>query len=85
MKILYFAWVRDKIGLDSEEFDLPAEIVTAGEFIEWFKTRGDTYAEVIGASDTVKMAINQEYAGPESAISNEDEVALFPPVTGGKY
>ena len=85
MKILYFAWVRDKIGLDSEEVDLPAEIVTAGEFTEWFKTRGDTYAEVIGASDTVKMAINQEYAGPENAISNEDEVALFPPVTGGKY
>ena len=85
MKILYFAWVRDKIGLDSEEFNLPSEIVTAGEFIEWFKTRGDTYAEVIGASDTVKMAINQEYAGPENAISNEDEVALFPPVTGGKY
>ena len=85
MKILYFAWVRDKIGLDSEEFDLPSEIVTAGEFIEWFKTRGDTCAEVIGASDTVKMAINQEYAGPENAISNEDEVALFPPVTGGKY
>jgi molybdopterin converting factor subunit 1 len=85
MKILYFAWVRDKIGLDSEEFDLPSEIVTAGEFIKWFKTRGDAYAEVIGASDTVKMAINQEYAGPENAISNEDEVALFPPVTGGKY
>ena len=85
MKILYFAWVRDKIGLDSEEFDLPSETVTAGEFIKWFKTRGDTYAEVIGASDTVKMAINQEYAGPENAISNEDEVALFPPVTGGKY
>ena len=84
MKILYFAWVRDKIGLDSEEFDLSSEIVTAGEFIEWFKTRGDTYAEVIGASDTVKMAINQEYAGPENAISNDDEVALFPPVTGGK-
>ena len=85
MKILYFALVRDKIGLDSEEFDLPSGIVTAGEFIEWFKTRGDTYAEVIGASDTVKMAINQEYAGPENAISNKDEVALFPPVTGGKY
>ena len=84
MKILYFAWVRDKIGIDSEEFDLPSEIVTAGEFIEWFKTRGDTYAEVIGASDTVKMAINQEYAGPDNAISNEDEVALIPTVTEGK-
>ena len=85
MKILYFAWVRDKIGLDSEEFDLPPEINTAGDFIEWFKSRGDNYAQVIGASNTVKMAINQEYAGPEDVLCNEDEVALFPPVTGGKY
>ena len=59
MKILYFAWVRDKIGLDSEEFDLPSKIVTAGEFIEWFKSRGDTYAEVIGASDTVKWRLTR--------------------------
>ena len=85
MKIFYFAWVRDKIGLDSEEVELPAEIVTAEAFVEWFKTRGDAYAEVIGESNAVKMAINHEYAGPENAISNKDEVALFPPVTGGKY
>ena len=84
MKILYFAWVRDKIGLDSEEFDLPPEINTAGEFIQWFKARGDNYAQVVEASGTVKMAINQEYAGPEDVLCNEDEVALFPPVTGGK-
>ena len=85
MKILYFAWVRDKIGLDSEEFDLPPGINTAGDFIEWFKSRGEAYAKVIGASDTVKMAINQEYAGPEDTLTNEDEVALFPPVTGGAF
>ena len=83
MKLLYFAWVRDKIGIDSEEIDLPPEIKTAGEFIEWFKSRGKRYSEVIGASDTVKMAINQEYAGPNDAVTNQDEIALFPPVTGG--
>ena len=66
-----------------QEFDLPPEINTAGDFIEWFKSRGDNYAQVIGASNTVKMAINQEYAGPEDVLCNEDEVALFPPVTGG--
>ena len=84
MKVFYFAWVRDKIGLESEEFDLPTDIKTAGEFTEWLKCRGDAYAEVIRASDTVKMAVNQEYAGPKHPISNDDEVALFPPVTGGK-
>ena len=84
MKVYYFAWVRDKIGLESEEFDLPTHIKTAGEFIEWFKSRGDAYAEVISASNTVKMAVNHEYAGPKHPIMNDDEVALFPPVTGGK-
>ena len=83
MKVLYFSWVRDKIGLDGEEFDLPPGISTAGDFIEWLRGRGDAYAEVIAASSTVKMAVNQEYAGPSHPISNDDEVALFPPVTGG--
>ncbi len=85
MKLLYFAWVRDKIGIDSEIIDLPPEIKTAAEFIEWFKSRGERYAQVIGASDTVKMAINQEYAGPDDTVTNQDEVALFPPVTGGIF
>ena len=83
MKILYFAWVRDMIGVDGEEFDLPSEVKTAGELAEWLKSRGAGYAKVIEASNVVKMAVNQEYAGPDTPVSNEDEVALFPPVTGG--
>ena len=85
MKLLYFAWVRDQIGIDSEEIDLPPEINTAEEFIESFKSRGEVYAQVIGASDTVKMAINHEYAAPDDAVTNQDEIALFPPVTGGIF
>ena len=83
MKIFYFAWVRDKMGMDEEEIQLPNGIHTAGDFIDWFKDRGAAEAEVIGASEMVKMAVNQEYAAPGHPISNEDEVALFPPVTGG--
>ena len=83
MKIFYFAWVRDKMGRDGEEIQLPSGIQTAGEFIDWFKHRGTAEAEIIGASEMVKMAVNQEYAGPSYPISDDDEVALFPPVTGG--
>ena len=83
MKLFYFAWVRDKMGRDFEEVELPPDVTTAGEFIDWFKGRGPAEAEVIGASEMVKMAVNQEYAGPSYPLSNEDEVAIFPPVTGG--
>ncbi|MEE2745299.1 MAG: molybdopterin converting factor subunit 1 [Pseudomonadota bacterium] len=85
MKILYFAWVRDKVGKDSEVVDIPPNIATAGAFVKWFRERGPVYAEIIDASDTVKMAINQEYAGDDHPITNDDEVALFPPVTGGVH
>ena len=71
MKMLYFAWVRDVIGLESEEIELPQNVKTAGELMEWLKKKGEGYAKVIEAGDAVKMAVNQEYAGSNYPVKNK--------------
>lgn len=83
MKILYFAWLRSKIGVPTETVDLPAEVTTAGDLVEWLKTRSPRHAEALANSKVVKVAVNQEHVPYDHPISPTDEVALFPPVTGG--
>lgn len=83
MKILYFAWLRSKIGVPTETVELPAEVATAGDLVEWLKTRSPRHAEALANSKVVKVAVNQEHVPYDHPISATDEVALFPPVTGG--
>ena len=83
MKLLYFAWVKDRIGLSEETVDLPSDITTVNELLDWLALRGDNYASAINNGKTVRVAVNQTYAPEDKSISNEDEIALFPPVTGG--
>lgn len=83
MKILYFAWLRSKIGVPTETVELPAEVTTAGALVEWLKTRSPRHAEALANSKVVKVAVNQEHVPYDHPISPTDEVALFPPVTGG--
>lgn len=83
MKILYFAWLRSKIGVPTETVELPAEVTTAGALVEWLKTRSPRHAEALANSKVVKVAVNQEHVPYDHPISSTDEVALFPPVTGG--
>ena len=83
MKILYFAWVREKTGLSSEEIPLPEGVGTALQLIHWLSARGGGYADAFADLGTVRVAINQEHAQLEHPIGDGDEVAFFPPVTGG--
>ncbi len=83
MKILYFAWLRSKIGVPIETVELPAEVTTAGALVEWLKTRSPRHAEALANSKLVKVAVNQEHVPYDHPISATDEIALFPPVTGG--
>ncbi len=83
MKILYFAWLRTKIGIAEEDVTPPAEVGDVAALIEWLKGRGDGYAEALGDLSVVRVAINQEYARLDHPVGPDDEVALFPPVTGG--
>ena len=83
MKLLYFAWLRQKIGTESEEVALPDEVGDVAGLIAWLKGRGDNYADALKDEKVIKVAVNQAYARPSTALKDSDEVALFPPVTGG--
>lgn len=83
MKLLYFAWLKAKTGIAEEEVDPPAEVATVGDLLSWLKGRGPGYAEALADLQIVRVAVNQEYADPSHPVGPGDEVALFPPVTGG--
>ncbi len=83
MKLLYFAWLKVKIGVAKEEVAPPPEVGTVAELMDWLKTRGPGYAEALEDVSALRMAVNQEDAHPGDSVGSDDEVALFPPVTGG--
>lgn len=83
MQLLYFAWLREKIGTAEEELDPPSDISTVGALLDWLSDRGDGYSDALSDRSVVRVAVNQEYVGLEHPVTGRDEVALFPPVTGG--
>ena len=83
MKLLYFAWLRTRIGKAEEMLDPPTGVTTVGELIEWLKARGPNYADALKNPKLVRVAVNREYVTLAHALKPGDEVALFPPVTGG--
>jgi molybdopterin synthase sulfur carrier subunit len=83
MKLLYFAWLKAKTGVAEEEVTPPGEVATVGDLLAWLKGRGPGYAEALADLQVVRVAVNQEYADPDQPVGPNDEVALFPPVTGG--
>ena len=83
MKLIYFGWVRSRIGIQSEEIDPPADVDDVRGLIAWLQGRGDGYAEALADLSVVRVAVNQELADFDARVHGGDEVALFPPMTGG--
>lgn len=83
MKILYFAWIKSKTGIGAEEVTPPETVRDVASLIAWLKTRGPNFAEALGDPRVVRVAVNQEYAKSDHPVAAGDEIALFPPVTGG--
>jgi molybdopterin synthase sulfur carrier subunit len=83
MKILYFAWLRGKTGTASEQVTPPAEVATVGELMRWLASRHAGLAEALAAPGAVHAAVNPAYAEPGDPVRPGDEIAFFPPVTGG--
>ncbi|MBB5685552.1 molybdopterin converting factor subunit 1 [Sphingobium boeckii] len=83
MELLYFAWVRESIGLDGERIDPPADVRTVADLIAWLARRGGGYAEAFADPARIRAAVDQAFVQGDAAIAGAKEIALFPPVTGG--
>lgn len=83
MKLVYFAWVKTTIGKAEEELTPPASVRDVAGLLSWLKEQGPTYAQALAQPQRLRVAVNQDYARLETAVAAGDEVALFPPVTGG--
>jgi sulfur-carrier protein len=83
VKLVYFAWVRERVGRTDEEVDLPPGIETVGDLVGWLKKRGEEYAYAFENEAVVRAAIDHRHVKPDAAIAGAREVAFFPPMTGG--
>ena len=83
MTLLYFAWVRQRIGKSEEQLVLPPHITTAAALLAHLQSLGGGYADALSDPARLRIAVNQVHGGFDAAIAGTDEVAIFPPVTGG--
>jgi sulfur-carrier protein len=83
MKVLYFAWIRERIGKPEEEIELPASVSTVGDLMSWLKKRGEEYAYAFDNPKVVRAAIDKIHVEPAAKIASAREIAFFPPMTGG--
>lgn len=84
MKLIYFSWIRERLDMGDEEISLPENVNTLGELVTWMKTRGEEFDAVFEHDSVVRIAIDQEHVDDmNTAIFDTNEIAFFPPMTGG--
>lgn len=83
VKILYFAWVRERVGKPEEVVEPPGEVATVADLVDWLKQRGEEYAYAFENETIVRVALDQVHVKRDAAIAGAREIAFFPPMTGG--
>ncbi len=83
MKLLYFAWVRERVGRTDEEIAVPPHVRTVADLMEWLAGRGEEYAHAFENRGVIRAAIDRTHVRPDTAIAGAREIAFFPPMTGG--
>ncbi len=83
MKVLYFAWVRERVGKAEETVEPPASVRTVSDLMQWLVARGEEYAHAFATPRAIRAAIDHTHVKPDTAIAGAREIAFFPPMTGG--
>jgi molybdopterin synthase sulfur carrier subunit len=83
LKLVYFAWVRERVGKAEEEVAPPASVATIGQLMQWLGGRGEEYAYAFENPKVIRAAIDKSHARPDATIAGAREIAFFPPMTGG--
>jgi sulfur-carrier protein len=83
MKLLYFAWLRERIGKNAEEIELPAGVATVADLVAFLTSRGEEYAHAFENPGVVRAAIDRAHVKADAPIAGAREIAFFPPMTGG--
>jgi len=83
VKLLYFAWVRERVGKTEEDIQVPAGVATVGDLMAWLSRRGEDYAHAFENPKVIRTAIDHAHVKAETTIAGAREIAFFPPMTGG--
>jgi molybdopterin synthase sulfur carrier subunit len=83
MQLLYFARVREQIGLAAEDLALPADVTRVAALLDWLAARSPGHAAALADRSHIRVAVDQDFATPDTPLTGASEVAIFPPVTGG--
>ncbi|NOJ42367.1 molybdopterin converting factor subunit 1 [Bradyrhizobium australiense] len=83
MKVKYFAWVRERVGVAEEAVEPPADVRTVSDLIGWLSSRGETYAHAFEKPKVIRAAIDHAHVKQDAVIAGAREIAFFPPMTGG--
>jgi molybdopterin synthase sulfur carrier subunit len=82
-RLVYFAWVRERIGRQEEDVTLPSDVETVADLLRWLRGRGEEYENALQYPEVIRVAINHEHVDHQEKIAGASEIALFPPMTGG--
>ena len=83
MRILYFAWVREMVGTGEERIDPPPDARTVADLIGWLEGLSEGHAAALADRSRLRAALDQRFVGPDAELAGAQELAIFPPVTGG--
>lgn len=83
MKLVYFAWVRERVGLSEETVELPAGTETVADLVVWLRGRGENYEHAFENANVVRAALDRVHVKPNAKLAGAREAAFFPPMTGG--